>query len=139
MLASTPTLAPTDTPATAPTSADPITVVKSFWAAANAKQLDTAMAYLAEDATFISSWGRFFGKDKIRWLLQRFVDGDWLFEQRFIEDTNGRVTYTQNFTQGKGGETYYVDWLIIVENGKITFDGVPTLAPRRVPIRSPGF
>ena len=48
------------------TTPDPISVLQGFAAAINAKQLEAAMALVADDAVFINPGARYSGKSEIR-------------------------------------------------------------------------
>jgi ketosteroid isomerase-like protein len=111
-----PTLVPTAIPE--PVQPDPIQVVQDFYAALNAKDIDAAMAFVAEDARWRGT-PTLTGKDRIREFLQGSIDSGFTTGISDLRATKGRVTltvegYRSGVIQAAGEDTY------IVENGLIT-------------------
>ena len=105
-----------------PAAPDPVTVYQSFLEAVNAKQLDEAMSFVADDAVFVDGMSKYSGKEEIRAYLLPQINMDGKGEASEIVDTNGRLDY--NFKAFvTGNEVYSGTGLTIVENGKIIFDG----------------
>jgi len=101
--------------------ADPASVVKAFHEAANAKNVDAAIALLADDAVIIREENVITGKEQIRAWLQSEVDHNITYAASNFQVAGDKVTYTckafENGRQiGEGiGEA-------IVQAGKIKYD-----------------
>lgn len=104
--------------------ADPVTIVQAFYKAITDKQLDAAMAYVADDALFINPTGTYTGKDEVRTNISALVDGGFDFQLRDLVDTNGKVNY--GYTLYINGEAVEEgdNGVTIVKDGKIVFDGL---------------
>jgi hypothetical protein len=101
---------------------DPVTVYQSFLEAVNAKQLDEAMSFIADDAVFIDGMGKYSGKEEIQAYLLPQINVDGKGEASDFVNTNGRLDY--NFKAFvSGNEVYSGTSMTIVEDGKIIFDG----------------
>ncbi|HEY4691170.1 MAG TPA: nuclear transport factor 2 family protein [Anaerolineae bacterium] len=111
-----PTAAPTAPPA--PPSPDPISIVQSFWDALIAKDVDAAVALLADDARW-EGVPTTSGKDNIRVLLQVDIDAGVTYEVSDFRATRGRVTYFWSAYQNGVMQTSGED-VAVVDNGKIT-------------------
>jgi limonene-1,2-epoxide hydrolase len=100
----------------------PAAVVQRYYEAVNAKQLDAAMAFIADDAVFVNPYGTFRGKDDVRASLQLVMNDGITFDLSNFRDTNGRVVYDYKvFVNGEQVEVG-TDGLTIVRDGKITLD-----------------
>ena len=113
-----PTLVPTAAAAPTPVGPDPIAVVEDFYTALNAKDVDAAMAFVAEDAHWRGT-PTVTGKDRIRDYLKGGIDAGYTTEISDLRATKGRVTFTlaaskNGAVQASGEDTY------TVENGLIT-------------------
>jgi ketosteroid isomerase-like protein len=104
-------------------------VVKAYYDALNEQQIDEAMGYIADDASFVNPTGTYRGKDEIQASLEGLAGAGITFELSAFKDEGGRVTYDykvlqdgQLLDQGPGG-------LTIVEDGKIVFDGTEDTEP----------
>lgn len=111
-------------------SADPIEIVVNFYTLLNAKQVDDAMVYVADDALFVHPLGIALGRDAIRELLRLQADSGITFEGSNFRDNDGRVTYAYVIYQNGNVWLRATDGVTIVENGKIVFDGTEATAPR---------
>jgi hypothetical protein len=110
--------------------ANPVSVVKGFYDAVNAKQLDKALTYVADNAVF--SWpgiGIFSGRGKVRELFQTAARG-WTFKGSNFRDNGGRVTYAYEISEN--GKLIFAspDGVTVVKNGKIILDGTEATVPR---------
>ena len=110
-----PTLAPTVVPE--PVRPDPITVVQDFYTALNAKNIDAAMTFVAENAGWRGT-PTVTGKDRIRDYLKGGIDAGFTTEISNLRATKGRVTFSwsaskNSVVQASGEDTY------TVENGLI--------------------
>jgi hypothetical protein len=104
-------------------SSDSIKVVKDFYAAVNAKDVDKAMKYVAEMAVFVNPKGTFRGAEEVRRYLVRslFVT----FEHSNFRAKGGRVVYDFKVRDNAYDRVIVegTDGLTIVDDGKIVFDG----------------
>jgi limonene-1,2-epoxide hydrolase len=103
-------------------SSDSIKVVKDFYAAVNAKDVDKAMRYVADTAVFVNPLGTFRGAEEVRHDLVRsfFVT----FEHSNFRAKGGRVVYDFKVKDVSGRVIAQgTDGLTIVDDGKIVFDG----------------
>ena len=108
-----------------------IAVVKKFYAAVNAEDIDRAMTYVSQDAVFVNPTGRYDGKAQIRKFLARGTSTDTRFEHsNFRVKAVGRVVY--DFVVMDGGQQVAqgMDGLTRVAEGKIYFDGTEADEPR---------
>lgn len=111
-----PTLVPTSMPD--PVQPDPIAVVQAFFTARNAKDIDAAMALVAENARWRGT-PTLTGKASIRSFLEGDVNAGYTNEISDLRSTKDRVTFTWsaylNGTLQVTGEDTFV-----VEDGLIT-------------------
>jgi limonene-1,2-epoxide hydrolase len=115
--ASIPTIMPTPT-------IDPrqsAEVVRAFWAALEAKDLEAALVYVDEEATCAGNC-YFTGKSTFRSFLQGYLDRGYITKISDVKNVGSIVTYSWevyrngNFIQsGRGDE------VMQVENGKIVY------------------
>ena len=103
-------------------AATPTSIVQRYIEALNAKQLDTAMTFVADDAVFVNPYGTFRGKDAVRASLQLVMDDGVTFAYNNYRESNGRVVYDYKvFVNGEQVEVG-TDGLNIVRDGKIVLD-----------------
>jgi len=123
--APTQTPAPTATPAPSaiPVPTTPEAVVQAYYDALTAEQLDTALAFVADDAIFFNPIGLFSGAAEIREHLQNEVIGSLTFDLSNLQADGGKVTYAYEVIQNGSTVDVGTDGLTVVQNGKIVFDG----------------
>ncbi len=94
-------------------------VVKNFYDARNAKNVDAAMAFFTDDAVVTNPFGaKYVGKTEIRPLVQSDADMNRQFELSNIQATGSKVTYHLKFlTGGNPGLEY--DYETVVQGDKI--------------------
>ena len=117
-----PTSTPTPAPPT-PTS-PPLTgiaaVIKDFYDACNAKNVDAAMAFFTDDAVYTNHFGaKYEGKAAIRPLVQHNADQGYQFELSNIQVTGSKVTFHLKIYIGGNPSSEY-DFEAIVQGDKIT-------------------
>lgn len=102
---------------------DAVTVVKSYYDAYNAGNIEQAIEYVADNIIFVNPTGTFVGKAKARENLEAIKKDGLAFDLSNFRDANGHVTYAykviiggQTVETGDGG-------LTIVRDGRIVFDG----------------
>jgi len=113
---------PAQSSPTVPATPDPAGIISAYFMAVNAKDLDTAMTFVADDAVFSvggPAGGIKTGKDEIRAWLQSEVDRGITFEMSNVQVTGDKVTmafkvFLNNRQVGEGVRE------AIVEDGKIT-------------------
>lgn len=108
-------------PAT-PVPPDPASLVKRYYEAVNAKQLDTAMSYIADDVVFVNPYGTFKGKDDVRASLQLVINDGVMFDLSNFRDTDGRVVYDYKVVINGEQVDAGTHGLTVVREGKITLD-----------------
>ena len=116
---------PNSTPTAVPTpTTDPFQsakIVQAFWGAMETGDLETAMVYLADDATCAGNC-YFKGKTTFRTYLQGYLDGGFVTKISDVKNVGSIVTYSWqvyrngNFVQGGDG-----DEIMHVEDGKIVY------------------
>lgn len=104
-------------------SSDSIKVVKDVYAAVNAKDVDKAMTYVADDAVFVNPRGTFRGAKEVRGFLVRSG-----FVTLRAQQLPGDRRTCRLRLQGQGRRLRRViakgtDGLTIVDDGRIVFDG----------------
>jgi limonene-1,2-epoxide hydrolase len=103
---------------------DPVQVVKAFFDALNAHQINKAMSYVSSKAVFDEPIGTFTGRAEIRGLLQREVKDQITVHHSNFRVHGGRVIYDFRLTQYPIGIIATgTDGLTIVKDGKIVWDG----------------
>lgn len=117
-----PTSTPTPAPPT-PTS-PPLTgiaaVIKNYVDARNAKNVDAAMAFFADDAFYTNPFGaKYTGKTDIRSIVQHDADTGTQFELSNVQVTGSKVTFHLNFVVG-GNPARGYDFEAVVQGDKIT-------------------
>jgi hypothetical protein len=98
-------------------------VVKAYYDAYNAGNLDLAISFLADDVVFINPTGTYQGKAAARANLEAIKKDGLTFDIFDLKNTNGRVQYS--YKVNIGGETVETGdgGLTKVLNGLIVFDG----------------
>jgi limonene-1,2-epoxide hydrolase len=118
--------APAATPEPSLDLSDPVNVVKSFYEAFNARDLEKAMSLTAEDYVMNDPFGTYDrAAATVQW--QSVMDAGLSFNQtNFVDTGNGRVTSCyevfengKSIDKGCGNVTH-------VRDGKIIFDGLET-------------
>lgn len=105
-------------------SRDPVQVVKAFFDALNAHQIDKAMSYVSPKAVFDEPIGTFTGRPAIRGLLRREVVHQVVVHHSNFRVHGGRVIYDFRLSQYPIGIIATgTDGLTIVKDGKIVWDG----------------
>ena len=111
-------------------SSSAVAVVAAFYSALNDKEIDRAMTYVADDASFVNPSGSYDGKEEIRGLLQAGADQDTTFELGNFRATGGHVVYDFLVRQGDLAVAQGSNGVTIVDRGKIVFDGDEANEPR---------
>jgi hypothetical protein len=120
----------------APKPKDAITIVKEYYAAMNAHDVDKALSYLADDAmvccTIDASENLVQGKEEIRKLLQQAFSYNLSYLNSDYTEKDGEVRCTYTVTSGSSSKVVAsgTDGLTIVKDGKIIFDGVESNRPK---------
>ena len=108
---------PPPTTASAQQETDPASVIKAFHAAQNAKDIDGAMAFVADDATFKTPTGVYTGAD-VRNFVQRQVDSNTLVEESDFQVSGDKVNWHAQVTRG-GAPVFSGPVEAIVQAGQI--------------------
>jgi ketosteroid isomerase-like protein len=108
----------------ASTAADPVAIVKDYYAAINGKDLDKAVSLLADDAIATAPGGKLQGKAAIQKSLQENMDLNFRSEISNLRESNGEVRYDYIVYFGSNEIDRDTDGLTIVKNGQIVFDGL---------------
>lgn len=102
---------------------DPVGVVKAYYDAYNAGDIDQAVAHLSNNIIFVNPTGTYLGQAKARENLEAIKKDGLTFELSNLKNDNGRVVYSykvliggESIETGEGG-------LSIVRGDKIVFDG----------------
>jgi hypothetical protein len=114
-----------------PKPKDAITIVKEYYVAMNAHDVDKAMSYLAEDAIVCCSTltGETLQGSNIRAMLIEVFGYNTSYVNSDYSEKDGEVRYTYTVTAGSKEVGSGSDGLTIVKNGKIIFDGVESNKP----------
>ena len=105
-------------PAACTDKTDPASVVKAYYDAENADDLEAAMALIADDAVFTFPLaGQHTGQDEIREWEQYAMQKGGDIELSNIQVADETVTFTANFLWG--GLRLKHDYEVIVQCGKI--------------------
>ena len=115
---------------TTPASTDPATIVKNYYDAIAAKDLDKVMSFLADDALLTNPQGKFQGKEAIRPYMQGLIDDGFHSENSNYRESNGEVRYDYKVYFGDELVDQNTDGLTIVQDGKIVFDGLEKDKPK---------
>lgn len=116
--------------AAAAPAADPISVVKDYYAAINGKDLDKALGLLADDVIVTAPGSKLQGKEAMRKLLQENMGLNFRSEISNLRESNGEVRYDYIVYYGSNEVDRDSDGLTIVNNGKIVFDGLEQDKPQ---------
>lgn len=108
---------------------DAVQVVKDYYAALNEGQIDKAMTYVSDEASFINPTGTYVGKAAIQESLQGLATDGITFDLSGFEDDNGRIVYDYKVMQGDQVLDQGSGGLTIVRDGKIIFDGTVDTEP----------
>ena len=106
-----------------------VTIVQAYYDAVNQRQIDKAMTYIADDASFINPTGTYEGKEAIQESLQGLANDGITFNLSAFTEENGRVTYDFEVLQGDQVLDKGSGGLTIVRDGKIVFDGTEDTEP----------
>jgi len=109
--------------------AEQIWVVQKYYEALNAKNLDLAMSFIANDALFINPTGSYEGTDSIRESLAGLNTDGITFKLSNFRNNNGTIAYDYEVLQGGNVLDKGNNGLTIVEDGWITFDGTEQTLP----------
>ncbi|MCR4282629.1 MAG: nuclear transport factor 2 family protein [Bauldia sp.] len=117
--------------ALAPARAADTDIVRAFYAAINAQDIDKAMSFIAPDAAFANAMGTFTGEAEIRGYLKSVVADGIAFLVTGFREVGGRVGWDYELLKGGSdivgdGE----DGVTIVKDGRIVFDGTEATAPK---------
>jgi ketosteroid isomerase-like protein len=104
-------------------NAEQIWIVQKYYEAVNAKDLDLAMSYIANNAVFINPTGTYEGTNTIRESLAGLNTDGITFELSNLRNTLGKVVYDYKVMQGDNLLDQGTNGLTIVKDGKIIFDG----------------
>jgi ketosteroid isomerase-like protein len=112
-------------------NAEQIWVVQKYYEALNAKNLDLAMSFIANDAVFINPTGTYKGTDGIRESLAGLNIDGITFDLSKFRNAGGKVVYDYRVMQGATLLDQGANGLTIVKDGKVVFDGTEdTVASR---------
>ena len=100
-----------------------IWVVQKYYELLNAKNLDLAMSFIANDAVFINPTGSYEGTDAIRKSLAGVNADGITFDLSNFRNTDGKVVYDYKVMQGANLLDQGTNGLTIVKDGKVVFDG----------------
>ncbi len=100
-----------------------IWVVQKYYELLNAKNLDLAMSFIANDAVFINPTGSYEGTDAIRESLAGVNADGITFDLSNFRNTDGKVVYDYKVMQGANLLDQGTNGLTIVKDGKVVFDG----------------
>jgi hypothetical protein len=86
----------------APASADPMTIAQGFWDAINAKNVDTALALVADDVVIRGGLNPLSGKAELGAFLSSELEKGMTFEiSDLVSSAKDEVTYTMKiYTNG---------------------------------------
>ena len=114
-----------------PNPKDATTIVKEFYAAINAHDLEKAMSYMADDAILCcNSKGELVNdRDEIRNLYQGGFYLNHTAEITDLSEKDGEVRYSYTFFVNGVKVASGTDGFIIINNGKIAFEGVESMKP----------
>ena len=87
---------------------DPAAVIKGFDAAQNAKNIDTAMTFVADDAVFNTPTGNFTGKDQVRKWVEDQVKSNDKVESFDFQVTGEKVMWKTNIFRGGSTSPVFV-------------------------------
>jgi hypothetical protein len=101
----------------------------TFYADANANKIDKAMRYVAPDASFINSIGKYTGRAAIRGFLRRGASEGIVYHHTNFPADGGRVVY--DFRVKQYGSIVFAgtDGLTVVKAREIVFEGTEATEP----------
>ncbi len=102
---------------------DPVSIVKAYYDAYNAGEIDKAVAYLSNNIIFVNPTGTYLGADKARENLEAIKKDGITFELSDFRNENGRVVYAYKVIIGGASVETGDGGLSIVRGDKIVFDG----------------
>lgn len=102
---------------------DPVALVKSYYDAYNAGEIDAAVEHLAHNIIFVNPTGTYLGQDKARENLEAIKKDGLTFELSNFKNENGRVVYSYKVIIGGESVETGDSGLSIVRGDKIVFDG----------------
>lgn len=110
-------------------SAENIWVVQRYYERLNARDIDSAGRFVADDALFINPTGRYAGKAAIVASLGEQAKGGLSFDLSNFREQGGRVAY--DYVVKVNGEPVEKgsDGVTKVKDGKIVFDGTAATEP----------
>ena len=114
-----------------PNPKDATTIVKEFYAALNAHDIEKTMSYMADDAILCCNLiGKLVNdRDEIRLLYQGGFYLNHTAEITDLSEKDGEVRYSYTFFANGVKVASGTDGLIIINNGKITYEGVESMRP----------
>jgi len=104
-------------------NAEQIWVVQKYYEALNAKHLDLAMSFIANDALFINPTGTYDGAKAIRESLAGLNTDGITFELSNFRNTDGKIAYDYKVLQSGNVLDQGTNGLTVVKDGKVVFDG----------------
>ena len=108
--------------APAPAAADPVTIAQGFWDAIHAKNVDAAMAFVADDVVTGNMPTHFTNKaDFSAFMLSRVNDGNTFEITDFKLASEDTVTYTMKIILRGNTEAGSVLAKLQVKDGKIIY------------------
>ncbi len=103
--------------------AEQIWIVQKYYDALNAKNLDLAMMYIAQNAVFINPTGTYEGTEAIRESLAGLNTDGITFELGNFRNTDGKIVYDYKVMQGSNLLDQGTNGLTVVKDGTVVFDG----------------
>jgi ketosteroid isomerase-like protein len=111
-------------PAATPVPTDPLTVVQRYYEAIEAKDIDKAMTFAAEDIVLTDPSGVTSGKEAATAAWKGYIDAGFTFDQSDFKATGGRVTSCYKVYQNGALLDQGCNNVTHVRDGKIIFDGL---------------
>ena len=104
-------------------SAEQVWVVQKYYEALNAKNLDLAMSFIAQDALFINPTGTYKGAQAIRESLAGINTDGITFDLSNFRNTEGIIVYDYEVLQAGNLLDKGTNGLTVVKDGLVVFDG----------------
>lgn len=112
--------------ALAPTASDPVTIAQGFWEALNAKNIDAAMAFVADDIVTDGLPSHFTNKVDFSAFMLSSVEGGDIFEITDLKlDSEDTVTYKISVDLRGNTEAFSGLGKLQVKDGKIVYIEFP--------------
>jgi ketosteroid isomerase-like protein len=113
--------------APASTATDPLTIAQGFWDAINAKNVDVAMAFVADDVVIRGGLNPLSGKTELSAFMSSELEKGMTFEiSDLVLSSEDEVTYTMKVYTKKGTKLVSSPFLRIqVKDGKIVLVEFP--------------